>query len=263
MGMRRMAWLAAGVSAVLAATAAAAPPAPGRAVAYTTPATAAPAADPVGKLIAEARQTYTQVRDYTAVFVKQERVGATLLAEQMAELRARTQPFSIHMKFTAPKDVAGREACFVFGKNHNRMRARGNGLLGAVGFVTLDLDDPKATKDNRHTLAEAGIGHLIERIAGCHAAGLRNPAGADVKLADYQFDGRPCTRVEVIHPRKHADAYAHRCVTYFDKETRLPVRFEAYDWPVAGGEPAGALLECYSYTKLRFNVGLADADFDK
>jgi Protein of unknown function (DUF1571) len=39
------------------------------------------------------------------------------------------------------------------------------------------------------------------------------------------------------------------------------VRFEAYDWLAAGGNPQGELLECYSYIDLKFNVGLTDAAF--
>jgi hypothetical protein len=39
------------------------------------------------------------------------------------------------------------------------------------------------------------------------------------------------------------------------------VRFEAYDWPKAGGPAGGDKLECYSYIDLKFNVGLTDAAF--
>lgn len=228
-------------------------------------ASAAPptASDALGKLIADAHKVYPEVRDYTATFIKQERINGKLSPEQTATLKARTQPFSVHLKFTAPAASAGQEACFVFGKHHNRMRAKSNGLLGAVGFVTLALDDPKAMANNRHTLAEAGIGHLIERISACYEAERQAHMAADVRLADYQFDGRPCTRVEVTHKERNPGVYAARCVTYFDQETHLPVRFEAYDWPTPTGEPNGALLECYSYTRLRFNVGLGDADFEK
>jgi hypothetical protein len=49
---------------------------------------------------------------------------------------------------------------------------------------------------------------------------------------------------------------------YVDKDLRLPVRVEVYDWPARNGDPRGELLECYSYINLRFNVGLTDAAFE-
>ena len=49
---------------------------------------------------------------------------------------------------------------------------------------------------------------------------------------------------------------------YFDKELKLPVRVEVYDWPTPNGNPKGELLECYSYINLKFNLGLTDAAFE-
>jgi hypothetical protein len=41
----------------------------------------------------------------------------------------------------------------------------------------------------------------------------------------------------------------------------VPVHYEAYDWPKQPGEPP-VLLERYTYTDLKLNPGLTDADFD-
>ena len=42
---------------------------------------------------------------------------------------------------------------------------------------------------------------------------------------------------------------------------KLPVRFEAYDWPRHLGA-AAELVEEYTYADLKINVGLCDRDFD-
>lgn len=48
---------------------------------------------------------------------------------------------------------------------------------------------------------------------------------------------------------------------YIDHELGLPIRFEAYDWPKsAGAEPK--LVEEYTYSDLKTDIGLGDADFD-
>ena len=51
-------------------------------------------------------------------------------------------------------------------------------------------------------------------------------------------------------------------MVFFDKENRLPIRVENYDWPRAGGTQGGDLLEEYSYADLRLNVGLGDQHFN-
>ena len=50
-------------------------------------------------------------------------------------------------------------------------------------------------------------------------------------------------------------------LVYVDKETKLPVRFEAYDAPKPG-TTTGELLEAYSYTDVKFNVGLGESAFE-
>jgi hypothetical protein len=215
--------------------------------------------DVMGQCIADARFVFKQIQDYTCTFVKQERVDGQLLPEQGAVMKVRQQPFSVHVKLVAPASAAGREACYVAGKHGDKIRAKAGGLFGAVGFVTLEKRDPRVMKQNRHTLDEAGLGHLIDRLAASHAR-EKNLPGVTVTAGEYMFANRPCVRVETAHTRRHQGIYAARCVTYFDKETRLPVRFEAYDWPGANGG-SGDLLECYSYINLQFNTGLTDAAF--
>jgi hypothetical protein len=229
----------------------------------TGPALGNPAESPAAQLINEARLSFGRVRDYVGTMVKQERVGGQLLPEQAIAIRARTQPFSVYLKWQAPQNMVGQEACFVAGKNNNQMRAKSAGLLGGVGFVSLDPRDPKAMKGNRHAITEAGIGNLIERVAAAHAQESRlPPSQVTTRYGEYLFQQRPCVRMEAVHLVNNGQFYCYRCVVYFDKETRLPVRFEAYDWPAAGGAPGGELLECYSYIDLKFNVGLTDAAFN-
>ena len=214
----------------------------------------------LGRMIAEAKQSYQRVRDYSCTFVKQERVGGQLLPEQTAQMTVRAQPFAVHMRFSAPAAVAGQEACYAAGRNNGRMRVKAAGWRGAVGFVTLDLKDPRATRENRHTLAEAGIGSLIDQIARSYE--LERGTPAQIRFADYKFNNRPCVRVEIDHGDRPG-LYCHRCVIFFDRETKLPVRFEAYDRPTAGGPPGGDLLECYNYLDIRFNLNVAEQTFNR
>ena len=55
--------------------------------------------------------------------------------------------------------------------------------------------------------------------------------------------------------------YAHRMLLYVDKQTKLPLRFEAYDQPKANAL-VGDLFEAYSFSDMKANVGLGENAFD-
>jgi hypothetical protein len=175
-------------------------------------------------------------------------------------MQVRTRPFAVYFRWQEPGSLAGQEACYVAGANGGKMRARPAGLLGAVGFVSLDPNDPRARQASRHAITEAGLGHLIDQFASGWEQ-ERRWGQSVVKVATYEYDGRRCTRVEVAHPANPNRAFQHfRDVVFFDQETHLPIRMEAYDWPGRPGT-AGELLETYSYVGLRLNIGIPEEVF--
>jgi hypothetical protein len=213
------------------------------------------------RLIAQARESYKGVRDYTCVLVKRERMGGALPPDSVIQMAVRTQPFSVYLRWQAPRDLAGQEACYVAGRNGGKMRAHPVGALGVFGFISLDPDDPRAKQTSRHSITEAGIGNLIERFAK-RWDGERDPALTQVRIADYEYNKRPCTRVETVHPTNPGGRFLYsRSVVYFDKETHLPIRVETYDWPRAAGDP-GQPQEIASYVNVRLNVGVGDEVFN-
>lgn len=216
-----------------------------------------------GVLLAEARASFARVRDYTGTLVRQERIGGELQPEQFIDVRIRQQPFSVGLKWTSPRNLAGQEAIFVNGKNNNEIRAKGTGILAIAGYVSLPTNDPRVMRKSRHAITETGIGNMLDVISRSYEIVRRLPAGqVTVTVADYAFQQRPCTRIELAHHVYNPQLYCYRCVVYVDREPRLPVRVEVYDWPVRNGNPNGELLECYSYINLRFNQGLTDAAFE-
>ncbi len=236
---------------------------------YQAPgAAAAPAAPPQAssmdvplRLIAEARQSYASTSDYTCLFVKRERIRTQLQPENLVAMKVRTQPFSVYMRWMRPQNLAGQEACYVTGRNNGMMRVHSTGLIGAVGFVSLDPRDPRALENSRHTINEAGIGNLIERFGQRWEVEQRLGRTA-LRVAEYEYDKRRCIRVETTHldnPNRQFSFY--QSVVYFDKQTHLPIRVENYDWP-AVGSPSAVLAESYSYVDLKLNVGLTDATFN-
>ena len=229
--------------------------------------TAAPAIDGATafpKMIADAKAAYAKTRDYSGHIVRQERVNGVLLAEQSGEIRVRTEPFAIAVKMLLPKAASGWEASFMtgLGAKEDRFRFRPAGIAGADGAKGMKVGDPKAMEGQRHPLTDTGIGAILtrtEKIVGIEKK-AKNPV--QIVAAEYAFQKRPAVRFEIYCERPHSLRYAHRVVLYVDKETKLPVRFEAYDAPKPG-DAGGDLLECVSFVNLKFNGGLGDSAFDR
>ena len=73
------------------------------------------------------------VRDYTCMLIKRERVNGEVLPMEYiaAKIRNRREingkvdvPFSVYMKFLKPTDMRGREVLYVEGQNGNKIRAQ-------------------------------------------------------------------------------------------------------------------------------------------
>jgi hypothetical protein len=229
---------------------------------------AVPAAAPTSpmdeplRLIHEAQQAYQGVHDYTCLCIKRERMNGVLPPENVMEMKVRTQPFSVYLRWLQPRSEAGQEVCYVAGRNDGKMRVRPRGVLGTVGFISLDPNDPRARQTSRRSITEAGIGNTIERLARAWEHQKYHNPKAQVGVAEYEYNHRRCMRVEISHSTNPDGQLLYsRDIVYFDKETHLPIRLEFYDWPRQQGDP-GQLLEIYSFANMRLNAGLGDDVFN-
>jgi hypothetical protein len=211
-------------------------------------------------MLADARTAYGKLRDYSGVFTRQERLRGVLSAEQVGEIKARVSPGGIYVRFARPEGIAGTEVAYT-AKKAGKVMYRPAGLAGSRGFQKMDVADVKFLADNRHPVTDWGIGAVIDLIgtATAREKTLNNPV--EVFTADYQFANRNVMKYEIFMRRPHAFRYAAKFVAYVDKETKLPVRFEAYDDPKPG-TTQGELLEAYSFTELKFNTGIGESTFD-
>jgi hypothetical protein len=214
------------------------------------------------RLLAEARQHFQGVQDYVCTVIKRERVHGQLLPENTMTLEVRHRPYSVYFRWEAPQSLKGQEVCYVPGRDRGMMRVHPVGLAGVLGFVSLHPLDPRALEDNRHPVTEAGLGILLDSIARQWELERRWNRTV-VRIGEGEFNHRPCTWIETVHPDPTAGSfYGYRCLLCLDKGTHLPVHTEAYDWPRPGGEPGGELLESYSYMDIRCNVGLPEETFN-
>jgi hypothetical protein len=214
------------------------------------------------RLVARAKAAYAKVADYQCILIKREKIDGTLGPNQVIDLKVRSAPFSVSMKWSEPKANEGQEVCYVRGKNDGKMRVKPAGLLGSIGFVSIDPEDPRTRKTSRHPITRAGIGHVIA-TAEKGWSEERKWGLTDVKVGTFLYAKRKCTRVEMTHATPAGGKFLnHKNVVYFDQATALPIRVENYDWPAKAGD-APDLAEVFSYVNLRLNVSLPDSTFDR
>jgi hypothetical protein len=222
--------------------------------------TSSPLDEPL-RLIGEARQVFQNVKDYSCILIKRERVNGRLEANHVIAMKVSNEPFSVYMKWSEPTDMSGQEVAYVKPKHGTKMRVHPAGALGLVGWVSVDQNDDRAKKSSRHSISEAGLANLIGRYTrGWEKERYMGVTKAE--LAEYEYNNRRCVRVETTHNADTVGQFEYfRTVLYFDRETKLPIRVECYDYPHNGSD-SGELVEEYSYLNVRCNVGIGPETFN-
>lgn len=219
--------------------------------------------DPIARAIEtilECQARFEKVKDYTCTFYKRERIDGVLSAPHVMDMKMRTNPHSVYLKFHQPN--RGREAIYVAGRNDNLVLAHDVGFTKLLaGTMRLDPRGPRAMEGNRHPITSAGIGPLINTISSRWAEELRSSDAIVMFDSRLKLGPARCLLVEAIHPRKQPNFVFHKVRLFINSELGFPVRFEGYDWPKAPGH-APELVEEYVYDNIKINVGLDDSDFD-
>ena len=207
-----------------------------------------------------------EIRDYTALMVKQERVKGKLLPEEFLRIKVRhadpkaSVDRAFYVRHVKPQGLAGQEAIWIENRNNGKLVGHGAGIQR---FIKLSLppDGLLAMRNNRYPITELGIETLVVRMI---EKGQRDRQYGECEVEydrDLVIDGNRCTRITITHPVKRDHFEFFIAKIYIDDDLNLPVGYEGFDWPeTEGGEPV--LVESYFYRELRTNVGLKEIDFD-
>ena len=221
-------------------------------------------------MVAEAglKHIRENVRDYTAVVSKRERVNGRLLGEEFFECKIRHAakqedqkiPLSMYLKFVKPKRIAGREVIWVEDQNNGRLVAHEAGVLGLVR-VKLKPDSALAMRGQRYPITELGMETLIVRLIE-HGTVAKNYDGCSVTFdRSLKINGHKCTLITLTLPEDAEDLDFYQAKIYIDDELSLPIGYAGFLKPETPGGPP-ILLEKYFYSDVKVNVGLNDRDFD-
>lgn len=216
------------------------------------------------------RRIEREIGDYTCNLTKRERINGRLADVESMFVKVRHEriedarvvtPFSVYVRFLGPERVKGREVLFVHGANHGKLIVRNGGVK--FGYITTAVlpDSPVAMQEGRYPLTEIGVKNLTRRLIENGQTELKSRQCAVKTLPGAKINNRPCTLILVSSSvRQGALPYQYAHI-FVDDQMQIPVRYAAYDWPEKAGGPA-RLLEEYTYTDVRLNVGLTDWDFD-
>jgi hypothetical protein len=247
-------------------------PSPRPVRAAVTSETAAPAAvalpdnphDRLRALYRMAAERYAAVDSYIARVHRREQVNGKAKPEEVFLFRYRKQPLSVYFKWIGTEGH-GREVVFVQGQHGNKIHtllAAGDMPLAPAGQrLALAPDSIFVRNASRHSITDAGIGHIIETYGKLlDALDRGDPRAGTVKylgpVKRPEF-AAPLEAIErTIPPGVDPDVpRGGRRLCMFDMTARLPVLVDTFD-------AAGTEVEYYCYDRLQCGVKLDDDDFN-
>jgi len=189
------------------------------------------------------------LNEYTLTLIKQERIRGRLNPAENIFVKWK-KPLMIYMKINSGKNK-GREIIYVKGRNNDKMMVSPGGILGAL-TIRISPESRLAFRDNRHSVAEAGMASTIRRINSTIKEDMKKP-GHEIRLSyvgDEIYDGNG-----TIHIRVEKSSYADSTEIYIYKSSHLICALFSYD-------ESGSLIESYLYKEIKTDVKLTDKDFD-
>jgi len=195
-----------------------------------------------------------RIRDYTAVFHKQEVVKGKLLPQENIFLKFQ-KPFSVYMRWLEGP-FEGQEVLYVRDKYKGKLIGHKGGFFR---FVTLSLDPKsrRAMKGNRYPITEAGLAKVITRVLKDVEKGEAEGVLKLCHIQSVEVFGRRSRMITIRLPDDHERGFsAPKINLWIDSENGLPIKAEFFDWDL---KKVGS----YGYKNLMLNVGLTANDFDR
>jgi outer membrane lipoprotein-sorting protein len=249
-------------------------------------------------ILEEMGRAVRDVRDYTMVLDRQERIGERLLPQETMRVKW-ARPQSMYVYYLEPH--RSREAIYVEGANKNRIKAH----KGSFPDLTVNISPTGSTamKRSHHPMSQASIPFLVDLILSSVRRAEREGEGEMRWVMRERRLDRDTDKLELKSPAVFARYTTKKGETLWDVGRRFGVpmhsvlhfnRDRGWDGPKdprAGDEvrvpryPAGRVIlwidrelhlpievavfdhegklyERYRHRDLRVNVGLKASDFD-
>ena len=199
-------------------------------------------------------QSYDSVKDYRALFYKQEDDHGKLGTREKIFLKFE-KPFKIFMHWL-DTHKQGLQVLYERGRHNGKLAIHKPGLLlGLAPVVFLDQSSPWVKEGSEsYNIEDAGIGTFLSDFKA-----MVEKASGEGKILSKISEDESGQTVDVTFPGTSSGEsgyFAYRVVVLFDASNHLPVRMSLYDWNEK-------LTGIYEYTDLALNVGAEDPEFKK
>lgn len=222
------------------------------------------------RLLERGLQGIESLSNYSATFMKQEKLNGVLSEPDIVKIKFRQEPFSIYMKWLKGED-AGQEVAYVDGENDNRLLLKYGGLKGRmIPTLKIHPSSDLAMSEARYPVTEMGLKKLIERILEFRYRDLKLAQGVDCRMSDDRtFKQHDCSFFEINYANPEISPKFRKSHVYICKETCLPICVKNYGWPLDGARTLTGnkldeetLLECYCYTNVTQDDPLSGEEFE-
>ncbi|MFZ1729734.1 MAG: DUF1571 domain-containing protein [Bacteroidota bacterium] len=196
-------------------------------------------------------EAYAPVRDYTCLLSKKEWIDGEYVVWNNVTYKFR-KPDCYYMKWTEGENF-GREIIYAGKKYGYKLEVHLGGMLNVMNF-SLDPKGSIALRSSRHPIMESDFGFILRMIQQNVRKAQKEKSAVIDCLGEAEIDGRKVRHYRAEFPKKKG-FINHIINISVDDETNLPIRIEMLDWN-------DRLVESYTFSDLKINTGLKDADFD-
>lgn len=222
------------------------------------------------KIIRAGAERFDRIPDYTATFLKQERVDGVLSEREAIEMKLRHRPFGIYLNWVEGPNK-GREIVYADGKNDGEMLYHSGGWKGRLlPAIKLNPHGRTALSQSRYPVTDLGLTATARRTLIRRQKNVDDPTGYTFHVDEHaDFDGRDCLLCTLHFESENNDERYRKSHFWVDREHLVPIAIRNYGWP--GPELSGltgdaldeeTLLEDYAYVEIHVRRQLADLDFD-
>lgn len=210
----------------------------------------------------DAAEQLARVPGYTATMRRRERIGGKLGPDQTLKLKVRHEPFSVYLRFEAPK--AGKEAIYAEGQNDGHVVAHnGDWTRKLVPRLKVAPTSTIAMIDNRHPITDAGLANLTNKLLRFRELDLEDPHATTILDRSVADDGSVRYRSLHLHDFNDGVRPFAKVEVFYCPERRIPIEISSYEWPDPSADSADLVLgEHYKYDDLDFDAELTALDFD-
>lgn len=216
--------------------------------------TGSPDKSTLAQALQKGQDAYDAVRDYRALFIKQELSGDAMGPKEDIFLKFE-KPFKIFMKWTNTHKK-NLQVLYERGQHDNKLAIHQPGLLlGLAQVIFLDQNSPWVKEGSEsYNIEDAGIGTFLMDLTEDVIQANKNNV-LEVKEETPDATGR-IWDVAFRDSDEKSGYMAKRLQVHFDAATALPDRMKLYDWK-------NRLMGDYAYENLMLNLGPHDPEFEK